>query len=118
MTRRILFGVAVVAGLLIAGAACGVGMRVWVGGLNGQRARLHQCVVTSQQAHRNEDARSLLAHLQAEVPECMAAAGYDKALDNDHCDLAIWQGDVYCYLPKSSAGKLLYKIATLADRII
>jgi hypothetical protein len=43
----------------------------------------------------------------------MEAADYVKALDNDNCGLALWQGDLYCYLPKSFVGKLLYKIGTL-----
>jgi len=87
---------------------------MWIGsGLNNQRAQLHQCVLASQHDHPSEDTRSLLTHLQAELPECMEAADYVKALDNDNCGLALWQGDLYCYLPKSFVGKLLYKIGTL-----
>jgi len=47
----------------------------------------------------------------------MEAAGYVKALDNDNCGLALWQGDVYCYLPKRFAGKPFYKMGTLESRI-
>jgi hypothetical protein len=111
------FTAALVAGLVIAGGLFGVGARIGIGGLNGQRTQLHQCVLASQHDHPSEDTRSLLAHLRVAVPDCMEAAGYVKALDNDNCALALWQGDVYCYLPKSLVGKLLYKMATLAGRI-
>ncbi len=56
----------------------------------------------------------LMAHFDAEVPECMAGAGYEKRLENDRCNVAMWQGDVYCYLPKSAIGKLAYRIGVLA----
>lgn len=117
MNRRNLFTIAVVAGFVIAGALFGIGARILIGGLGEQRGQLHRCIVTSHQAHPNEDARSTTVHLQAEVPECMAAAGYEKALDNNPCSLAVWQGDVYCYVPKSLAGKLLFKIRILAGGI-
>lgn len=110
--RRNLFKTALIAGLFVGSGLVlvAIGLRTW--GLNEQRAQLHRCVLTSQQSHANDDARTKLAHLDAEIPECMAGAGYEKALDNDNCSLAVWQGDVFCYLPKSAVGKLIYKIAT------
>lgn len=117
--RRKLFRVALIADIVIVGCILVIGARIWqVGGLNGQRAQLHQCVLATQQSHPNEDARSRMAHLDAEVPECMERAGYEKALDNNDCVLSVWQGDVYCYLPKSAVGKLIYKIETFVGRII
>ena len=112
MIRRILIGVGLVAGFFIVGGLFSIGARMWIGGLNEQSAQLHQCVLTSQHAHPNEDARSMLAHLDVEVPECMEGAGYEKALDNNNCSPTVWQGDVYCYLPKSFLARLLYKIET------
>ena len=47
----------------------------------------------------------------------MAGAGYEKALNNNNCSLAVWQGDVYCYLPRSLVGKLIYKIQTFSSGI-
>ena len=91
----------------------GIAARWWVAGLNGQRAQLHQCVVASQRAHQNENAASKVAHLKAEVPDCMEAAGYAKALANSDCGRALWQGDVYCYVPKSRVGRFLFKIETV-----
>lgn len=114
--RRNLFKAALLVGLFIAGGLFGIGARLWIGGLNAQRAQLDRCILASQQSHPNEDARSMMAHLDAEVPECMAGAGYEKALDNNNCNLAVWQGDVYCYLPKSLVGKLIYKIETFSDK--
>jgi hypothetical protein len=40
----------------------------------------------------------------------MNSAGYERALDNKSCAPKFWQGDVFCYLPKSSLGKLIYRI--------
>jgi hypothetical protein len=100
-------------GCVVAGGAVGIGARWWVNGLNGQRAQLHQCVLSSQQAHPNENAGSMLAQLQAEVPDCMDLAGYATALDNKDCGHELWQGNVYCYAPKSQVGRLLFKIETL-----
>jgi hypothetical protein len=111
LRRRYLFAVAVIVGCIVVGGVAGTAVRWWVAGLNGQRAHLHECVVTSQQMHPNENAASMLAHFQAEVPSCMATAGYIQALDNKNCSPQLWQGDVYCYEPKSAVGKLLFKIA-------
>jgi hypothetical protein len=116
MTRRNLLIVALFVGLLIAGGLTGAGIRLLLGGLNGQRAQLHQCALATQQAHPNEDVKSTLTHLQAEVPGCMDEAGYEKALDNSNCSAAVWQGDVYCYVPKSFSGKLLFRIESLAGK--
>jgi hypothetical protein len=116
MTRQILFNVALVAGLAILGGLCGLGVRIWVGGLKVQHAQLERCILNSKHSHSKEDARSTLAHLDAEVPACMNAAGYEKALDNQGCAPAFWQGDVFCYLPKSYLGKLVYRIEAASDR--
>jgi hypothetical protein len=111
--RRHLLKVAVIVGCVIAGGAVAVGARWRVNSLNGQRAQLHQCVLSSQQAHPNEKAVSMLAHLEAEVPDCMDLAGYAAALDNKDCGRELWQGNVYCYVPKSRVGRWLFKIETL-----
>jgi hypothetical protein len=55
-----------------------------------------------------------LAHLDAEVPACMDASGYEQARGNQSCSAAYWQGDVFCYLPKGSLGKLIYRIEASA----
>jgi len=113
--RRYLFRAALVAGLFMAGGLLGIGARIC--GLSGQAAELHRCVLASQQSHPSEDSRAKLAHLDVDVPECMAGAGYEKALNNNNCSLAVWQGDVYCYLPRSLVGKLIYKIQTFSSGI-
>ena len=113
MRRELFRAVVIAAGLFIVGGLFGLGARTW--GLDEQRAQLHRCILTSQQSHPSDDARTKLAHLDVEVPECMAGAGYEKALNNDNCSLAVWQGDVYCYLPKSLVGKLMYRIATISS---
>ena len=110
MTRQSLLKVALIAGLFIAGGLCGIGARMWIGGLNKQHAQLERCILAAKHSHLNEDARSTLAHLEVEVPACMNGAGYEKALDNKGCGPALWQGDVLCYLPKSFLGKLIYRI--------
>jgi hypothetical protein len=107
---RHLFAIAVIIGFAAAGGLVGIAARWWVGGLNGQRAQLHECVLASERAHPNEKAASRLGHLEAEVPDCMQAAGYAKALDNSNCGQALWQGNVYCYTPKGGVGRLLFKI--------
>jgi hypothetical protein len=116
MARQRIFIVAFVAGLFILGGLCGLAVRTWIGGLNHQYAELERCILTSKHAHSNEDARSTLAHLDAEVPACMNVAGYEKAVDNQSCAPAFWQGDVFCYSPKSHLGKLIYRIETASDR--
>jgi hypothetical protein len=116
MRRDILFNVALIAGLLIVGGLCGVGARMWIGGLKQQHAQLQRCILDSKRSHRNEDARSMLAHLDVEVPACMNGAGYQEALNNKNCGPALWQGDVFCYLPKSSLGKLIHRIETKTER--
>ena len=110
--RRYLIGIAAIVGCIVAGGLAGTGLRLWSAGLNGQRAQLHECVVASQHAHPNEDAGKMLAHFQAEVPDCMNAAGYATALDNRDCDRTLWQGNVYCYMPKSRIGRWLFKLAS------
>jgi hypothetical protein len=40
----------------------------------------------------------------------MNGAGYEQALDSKSCGLKLWQGDVFCYAPKSFFGKLVYRI--------
>ena len=55
----------------------------------------------------------MFAYLQTEVPSCMSAAGYATALDNKDCGRALWQGDVYCYVPGSRVGRMLFNIMTL-----
>jgi hypothetical protein len=116
MGRQALLNVALIAGLLIAGGLCGVGARTWIGGLKKQHAQLERCVLDSKRSHPNEDARSALARLEAEVPACMSGAGYEKALNSGSCGRALWQGDVFCYLPKSFPGKLIFRIETSSQR--
>jgi hypothetical protein len=113
LQRRILVAVAAIVGCVIAGGLTGAAVRWWIGGLEGQRDQLHRCVLSSERAHPNENPRTRLAHLQAEVPACMDAAGYATALDNKGCGRALWQGDAYCYVPKDEFGRLLFKIETL-----
>jgi hypothetical protein len=115
MKRHTLFNAALIAGLFILGGLCGQGARTLVGGLRVQRAQLERCILASKQAHPREDARSTLAHLNVEVPACMNGAGYEKALNDKSCTPAFWQGDVFCYLPKSSLGKLAYRIDAASD---
>jgi hypothetical protein len=110
MTRKTLFNVVLIAGIFLLGGLCGLGARTWIGGLRVQHAQLERCILASKHAHPSEDARSTLGHLDVEVPECMNAAGYEKALDNQSCAPAFWQGDVFCYLPKSYLGKLIYRL--------
>jgi hypothetical protein len=114
--RRTLPSVALLAGLLIAGALCGAGIYRWVGGLGRQHAQLEQCILASRHAHPNEAAQSTLTRLEAEVPNCMEAAGYQRAIGDENCGTTIWQGDVFCYMPKSSLGKLVYRIETSAQK--
>ena len=109
-TRQAFIKLVLIAGLFILGGLCGVGVRTWVGGLKGQHAHLERCILTSKQSHPNEEARSTLAHLEVEVPECMNRAGYEAALNNKSCAPALWQGNVFCYLPKSHLGKLIHRL--------
>jgi hypothetical protein len=108
--RQLLFNAALVAGLFVLGSLCGWGARAWIGGLKDQRAQLERCVLTSKSSHANEDAGSRLAHIDVDVPACMNGAGYEKALDNESCSPAYWQGDVFCYLPKTHFGKLIHRL--------
>jgi hypothetical protein len=110
VTRQTFLDVLLIIGLLVAGGLCGVGARMWIGGLRQQHAQLERCVLDSKHTHPNEDARSTLAHLDAEVPACMNAAGYEAALNDQRCSPAFWQGDVFCYVPKGSLGKVIYRI--------
>jgi hypothetical protein len=116
MRRQSPFNVALIAGLFILGGLCGVGMRTWIGGLKAQHAQLERCTLTSKHSHPSEDARAALARLDVEVPACMNGAGYEKALGNEGCAAAFWEGDVFCYLPKSYLGKLVYRLEAAADR--
>src|SRR5580698_8863234 len=109
MKRQTAVNVTLVAVLFIAGGLCGLGARTLVGGLGKQSAQLEQCALASRQSHANEEARSKLAHLVSDVPVCMNHAGYEKAPDNKNCSPTIWQGDVFCYVPKSYLGKLVYR---------
>ena len=115
-TRRAFFNIALIAGLFVLGGFSGLGVRTWIGGLNVQRAQLERCILASKHSHASEDARSTLAHLDVEVPTCMNSAGYEEALDNKSCAPAFWQGDVFCYLPKSRLGKLIHRIDAASDR--
>ncbi len=110
MRRRVAIDVAFIAGLLIAGGLCGIGARLWIGGLKAQHAQLESCILSSRHSHSGEDAGTRLAHLDADVPVCMDAAGYEQAQNNAACSRGYWQGDVFCYLPKSAVGKLIYRI--------
>src|ERR1035438_4955812 len=71
---------------------------------------------SSVDSHPSEDARSTLARLDVEVPACMNAAGYEQALNNQNCAPAFWQGDVFCYLPKSYLSKLIYRLEAASGR--
>jgi len=113
MRRQSLLNVALIAGLFVLGGLCGLGLRTWIGGLRAQHAQLERCILTSKHSHPGEDARATLARLDAEVPACMNGAGYEQALDNQGCAAAFWQGDVFCYLPKSHLGRLIYRLAEL-----
>ena len=110
------FGVALIAGLFVAGGFCGMAARLWIGGRNAQHAQLERCVLASKHLHPNRDARATLARLDVEVPACMNGAGYEQALDNDGCESAMWQGNVFCYVPKSSVGRLIYRIESRSAR--
>jgi hypothetical protein len=112
MSRQTLFNIALIAGLFILGGLCGLGARKWIGGLGVQHGQLERCMLNSKHSHPNEDARSTLAHLDVEVPACMNAAGYERALDNKSCSPTFWQGDVFCYVPRSYLGKLINRIET------
>jgi hypothetical protein len=116
MGRQALLNVALIAGLLIAGGLCGVVARTWIGGLKKQHAQLERCALDSKHSNPNQDARSTLARLEVEVPVCMSEAGYEKALNNGSCGRALWQGDVFCYVPKSFLGKLIFRIETSSQR--
>jgi hypothetical protein len=116
LRRQTLFNVAFIAGLFILGGLCGMGARTWIGGLGVQHAQLERCMLNSKHSHSSEDARSTLAHLDVEVPACMNAAGYERALDNKSCSPAYWQGDLFCYVPRSYLGKLIYRIEAASYR--
>src|SRR5271165_3197999 len=116
MTRIAFSNVALIAGLFILGGLCGLGARAWIGGLGVQHAQLERCILSSKHSHPSEDARSTLAHLDVEVPACMNAAGYEKSLDNQNCASEYWQGDVFCYLPKSYLGKFIYRLEAASGR--
>jgi hypothetical protein len=109
-TRSYWVNGALIAGLFAAGGLCGVGARLWMGGLKAQHAQLERCLLASKHSSLDKDAQSTLARLEVEVPACMNGAGYEKALDNESCEPAMWQGDVFCYLPKSSLGRLIYRM--------
>ncbi len=104
MTRQTYLNVAIIAGLFLAGGLCGIAARLWIGGLKAQHAQLERCVLASKHADPDRDARATLARL--------TGAGYEEARNNDGCEPAMWQGNVFCYMPKSSLGRLLYRIET------
>lgn len=110
LRRRILFDAGVLLALLIAGALCGAAAHKWIGGLRAQHVQLERCIAATRQAHSHDDVQSTLARLDSDVPACMHAAGYESALGNQGCGPSFWQGDVFCYVPKSSLGKLIYRI--------
>jgi hypothetical protein len=110
MQRQILFSIALLAGLFVAGGLCGLAARMLGGGLTEEHAQLERCVLASRHSHPNEDARSALAHLDVEVPTCMNGAGYQVALDAQNCSRALWQGDLFCYEPKGTLGKLIHRV--------
>jgi hypothetical protein len=110
LPRRLFVHAAIIAASLIAGGLCGIGARGWIGGLRGQQVQLERCIQTSRQSHSGDDARSMLTRLDADVPACMNAAGYEEALNEPRCSPAFWQGDVFCYVPRSSVGKLIYRL--------
>ncbi len=112
MTRQTYLNVAIIAGLFLAGGLCGIAARLWIGGLKAQHAQLESCVLASKHADPDRDARATLARLDVEVPACMNGAGSEEARNNDGCEPAMWQGNVFCYMPKSSLGRLLYRIET------
>ena len=117
LPRRPIFDAAVIIALLVAGGVCGTAARLWIGGLKAQHVQLERCIRASRQSHSSEKAQSMLTHLDADVPGCMNAAGYEAALDDERCSPAFWQGDVFCYMPKGSLGKLIYRIeAASAER--
>ena len=74
------------------------------------RRTLNRCVLASRQAHPNERPRDALARLMVEVPACMNVAGYEQVVTNMSCSRTAWQGDVFCYVPKSYLGKLIYRL--------
>jgi hypothetical protein len=109
VVKRPLLTVALIAGLFVSGGLCGLAARK-IGGLDQQRAQLNRCVLASKQAHPNERPRDALARLIVEVPACMNAAGYEQVVNNMGCSRVAWQGDVFCYMPKSYLGKLIYRL--------
>jgi hypothetical protein len=109
VVKRGLLTVALIAGLFVSGGLCGLAARK-IGGLDQQRAQLSRCVLASRQPHPNERPRDALARLMAEVPACMNAAGYEHVVNNMSCSQVAWQGDVFCYVPKSYLGKLIYRL--------
>jgi hypothetical protein len=115
MRRKSVRNGVLIAGLFIAGGLCGVGARLWIGGLKQQHAQLERCILAAKHRHSNEDARSTLAHLDVEVPDCMNQSGYEKALNNKRCGRALWQGDVFCYFPRSFLGRLIYRLETSSE---
>jgi hypothetical protein len=109
LVKRALLTVALIAVLFVSGGLCGLAARR-IGGLDQQRAQLNRCVLASRQAHPNEPPRDALARLIVEVPACMNAAGYEQVVNNMSCSRMAWQGDVFCYVPKSYLGKLIYRL--------
>jgi hypothetical protein len=107
--KRPLLTVALIAGLFVSGGLCGLAARK-IGGLDQQRAQLNRCVLASKQAHPNARPRDALPRLIVEVPACMNAAGYERVVNNMSCNRVAWQGDVFCYVPKSYLGKLIYRL--------
>ena len=118
MTRPSLVTAVLIAGLVIGGGLSGLAARHWsIGGFKRQQAQLERCILTSRQLHVDQDTRSKVAYLDAEVPACMNSAGYEPALRNGGCSPALWQGDVFCYLPKSPLRRLIYRIGSYRTNV-
>ncbi|HTC44091.1 MAG TPA: hypothetical protein VK696_03500 [Steroidobacteraceae bacterium] len=107
--KRGLLTVALIAGLFVSGGLCGLAVRT-IGGLEQQRAQLNRCVLASRQAHPNERPRDALTRLMVQVPACMNEAGYEQVVNDMSCSREAWQGDVFCYVPKSYLRKLIYRL--------
>jgi len=109
MRRQTAHAIALILGLFVLGGLCGLAARR-LGGLSAQQGQLERCVLTSKQSHPSPDARAALAQLDVEVPACMNAAGYETALNNRNCGAELWQGDVFCYVPRSYVGRLINRL--------
>ena len=64
---------------------------------------------------RNAFGKEHTYHSPDEMPPELRAL-YEKALGNQNCAPEYWQGDVFCYLPKSYLGKLIYRLEAASGR--